>query len=118
MAGGQGFRVYQLRSPKNRHLADVRQIELLPPTQLIESIRVLTPEELIAQKVMALVSRKGTPKSGSDWRDIAMLLIAFPELKKAEGPVHDRLIASRADQSVLNEWEALAKAVITAEADE
>lgn len=118
VAGGRGFRVYQLRTPKNRHLADIRQTELLPPTQLIEAIRVLTPEELIAQKVIAFVSRRGRPKSGTDWRDIAMLLIVFPELKKIDGPVRDRLVAARADTSVLNEWQTLATTVITPEADE
>src|SRR5215212_5815071 len=53
VAGGQGFRVYQLRQPKNRHLADVRLTAALPPTQLIAQIRVPTPEELIAQKIVS-----------------------------------------------------------------
>src|SRR4051812_38659977 len=33
MAGGKGYRVYQLRQPKNRHLADVRLTSELPPTR-------------------------------------------------------------------------------------
>src|SRR5688572_6341342 len=39
-AGGRGFRVFQLREPKNRHLADVRQIENLPPTRVVADILV------------------------------------------------------------------------------
>src|SRR5947208_6706872 len=30
VANGQGFRIYQLRKPKNRHLADVRQVAFFP----------------------------------------------------------------------------------------
>ena len=30
--------------------------------------------------------RHGTPKSGTDWRDLAVLLLAFPELKTELGP--------------------------------
>jgi hypothetical protein len=29
----------------------------------------------------AFHQRRGKPKSGTDWRDIAMLLLAFPDLK-------------------------------------
>jgi hypothetical protein len=118
VAAGQGFRVYQLRTPKNRHLADVRQTETLPPTQMIESIRVPTPEELIAQKVIAFVSRRGQPKSGTDWRDIAMLLIAYPELKSIGGRVRERLAAAGANDLVLTEWGELATTLIKPEQDE
>src|SRR5437868_5610260 len=31
IAGGNAFRIYQLREPKNRHLADVRQVAAFPP---------------------------------------------------------------------------------------
>lgn len=62
VAQGKGFRVYQLREPKNRHLADIRQVEELPPTQLVAEVRVPLPEELIAQKIISLSSRLGQPR--------------------------------------------------------
>ncbi len=104
VADGKGFRVYQLRQPKNRHLVDVRQIAELPPTQLVAEVRVPTPEELIAQKVMAYTRRQGQPKGGTDLRDLLILLLAFPGLKSETGPVAQRLAASQADEETLKIW--------------
>jgi hypothetical protein len=70
VAGGKGFRIFQLREPKNRHLADVRQASEEIPTRLVADIRVPIPEELIAQKMIALTRRRGQPKSDSDLRDV------------------------------------------------
>src|SRR3989304_1161866 len=96
---GLGFQLYQVRKPKNRHLVDVRLVEQLPPSKRIARVLVMTPEVLIASKVVALHRRRGKPKAGTDWRDIAMLLLAFPHLKKHPGPVTKHLIASSADGS-------------------
>src|SRR5207247_6464167 len=85
VASEQGFRVYQLRKPKNRHLADVRQVDSLPPNQLVADVRVSNPEELIAQKVMSYSKRSGKPKGGTDSRDLMILLLAFPKLKSEQG---------------------------------
>lgn len=41
------FRVYQLRKPKNRHLATVRQVSQLPPFREIERVRVVDLAELV-----------------------------------------------------------------------
>jgi hypothetical protein len=118
VAEGKGFRVFQLREPKNRHVADVRQVTELPPTQLVADIRVPTPEELIAQKVIASVRRKGQPKSDTDRRDAKMLLLAFPGLKRADGAVHARLLAAGADEATLAAWDALVGEPLEAEQDE
>src|SRR4051794_18816880 len=91
VAGGMGFRVFQLRQPKNRHLADVRQVDALPPTQLVAEVRVPTPEELLAQKVISYTRRQLQPKGDTDRRDIKVLLLAYPRLKSDNGPVADRL---------------------------
>jgi hypothetical protein len=104
VAGGVGFRVYQLSEPKNRHLADIRQVASVPPSQEIGGVLVPVIEELVAQKVIAYTRRKGQPKSGTDWRDIAELLLAEPTLKQLSGSVNDRLIAAQAEQNVLDEW--------------
>ncbi len=107
---GIGYRIYQMRKPKNRDLGDVRSIDSMPSTQRVEEILVLTPMELIASKVIALTQRKGRPKSGSDWRDLAKLLLLFPDLKTASGPIRERLEAAMsagADQSVLDTWRNL-----------
>lgn len=107
VASGQGFRIYQLRQPKNRHLADVRQAAPLPPTQWVADVQVLSPEELIAQKVVSYTSRRGQPKAGTDWRDLTLLLLAFPHLKTESGPVADRLAANHADDDAFAEWRRL-----------
>ena len=118
VAEGRGLRVFQLREPKNRHLADVRQVAELPPTRTAADIRVPTPEELIAQKVMASVRLTGQPKSDTDRRDVKVLLLAYPELKRADSPVRARLIAVGADAITLEAWDAFAREAVAPEGDE
>jgi hypothetical protein len=118
IAAGQGFRIYQLRQPKNRHLADVRQVAQLPPNQLIADIRVPTPEELIAQKVMGLSRRQAQPKGDTDRRDLKMLLLAYPRLKAAGGAVTKSLQAAGADAAALDEWSKLVASQIEADESE
>ncbi len=108
VAGGQGFHLYQVQKPTNRHLVDVRGVDILPPTQRIAQVLVIAPADLIASKVFAYHQRRGQPKSGTDWRDLAMLLLAFPELKHESGPVIQALRASGAGEDVLAVWRELA----------
>lgn len=68
---------------------------------------VVSPAELIASKVIAYQRRRGRPKSGTDWRDVASLLLAFPELKSEEGAVAQRLKAAGADPGMLAAWKEL-----------
>ena len=75
-------------------------------------------EELIAGKLIAYQRRQGTPKSGTDWRDLAVLLLKFPELKTKSGPVRDRLEAAGAVPTVIAGWENLVAQRIEAEEDE
>ena len=107
VAKGKGLRIYQMRKPKNRHLVDVRPEPSLPRTRTVERVLVVEPAELIAQKVLALQSRKGSPKWGTDWRDLAQLLLTFPELKSVRGAVRERLDARSASAEVLSTWENL-----------
>ena len=113
VAAGRGFRVFQLREPKNRHLVDVRQTAVLPPNQLFADVRVPTPAELIAQKVISFTARRGQPKSGTDWRDLTLLLLSFPTLKSTTGEVLCRLNANGADAAVLEEWNRVVATDIT-----
>lgn len=101
---GIGYRVYQVQKPKNRHLVDVRSVEELPPTQRVEEVLVLTPAELVASKILSMDSRRGKPKSFTDHRDLAELLLTFPDLKTETGPVADCLRAGDAPQSALAAW--------------
>lgn len=117
MAGGRGHRVFQTQKSGNRHLVDIREVEILPQTRRIEKILVLTPEELIASKVISYCQRRGQPKSGTDWRDLALLLLAFPELKRVGGPVSRLLQASHADAAVMDMWRELVSQEIVAEDD-
>jgi hypothetical protein len=115
---GIGYRIFQLQKPKNRHLVDVRPVASLPPTQRVAHVLVLTPEELIASKVIAYQHRAGTPKSFTDRRDIAVLLLKFPELKVESSAVRDRLIAANADAAVLAVWKEIVAEEIRPENEE
>ncbi|MGB7069215.1 MAG: nucleotidyl transferase AbiEii/AbiGii toxin family protein [Pyrinomonadaceae bacterium] len=105
--GGRGLRLYQVRKEGNRHLVDVRIENTLPATEEIEKIRVLTPVELIVSKVISYQSRRGKPKSGTDWRDLAMLLVRFPELKVADGDVGKILLERNVDENAVKFWNDL-----------
>jgi hypothetical protein len=104
---GRGYRLYQVHKPRNRHLVDLRAVETLPAAQRIADVLVMSPADLIASKVISYHQRRGTPKSGTDWRDLAMLLLTFPELKCDPGPVTDRLLAANVDAAILDVWREL-----------
>jgi hypothetical protein len=108
VAAGRGYRLFQVRKSGNRHLVDVRAVDALPATQRIAQVLVVASADLIAGKVIAYHHRRGQPKSGTDWRDLAVLLLAFPELKQDPGPVRDRLLAAGADAPVLTTWQEIA----------
>lgn len=108
LGGGRGLRLFQVRKDGNRHLVDIRPVSALPPARRIAGVPVIVPEDLIAAKVWALRQRRGQPKSGTDWRDLALLLVAFPELKAATGAVRDRLLAAGAGDEILALWDELA----------
>jgi Nucleotidyl transferase AbiEii toxin, Type IV TA system len=109
---GKGFRIYQTRKEGNRHLVDLRNVDELPTTETIENVLVLSPLELIASKVISYHSRKGKPKSGTDWRDIAELLLRFPDLK---GMIVQVLRAKNTGEPVLRTWAELASQDFQAE---
>lgn len=115
---GRGYRLYQLQKAGNRHLVDIRPLTSMPPSRRIGDVLVVAPEELIAGKLIAYRRRRGTPKSGTDWRDLAELLLVFPELKTSRGPVRDRLEAAGATTEILAAWEELVVQRIEAQKDE
>jgi len=114
----KGFRLFQIRKAGNRHLVDVRPVKSLPSAQRIEGVLVIAPADLVAHKVIAYHQRRGQPKSGTDWRDLAMLLLKFPELKRDSGAVMDCLRAAGADPAVLAAWRELVAQEIRPEEDE
>lgn len=116
--GGKGYRLFQMQKTGNRHLVDVRSVASLPESQTIEDICVLTPPELIAYKVISYNARRGKPKAGTDWRDLAMLLLSFPELKSESGPVIETLQTLGANEEVMTEWRDLVAQVISLPDDE
>ncbi len=107
VSAGRGLRVFQVRKAGNRHLVDLRFVETLPGAERIAGVLVLAPAELIASKVIAYHQRRGQPKSGTDWRDLAMLLLTFPALKCDPGPVGERLHAAGTAPEVLAAWQAV-----------
>jgi hypothetical protein len=104
---GKGFRIYQVQKTGNRHLVDVRPVAALPETRTIEEIKVLSPAELIASKVISYNARRGKPKSGTDWRDLAVLLLTFPELKSETSKVTAILQSTGAGENALQVWREL-----------
>ena len=116
--GGKGYRLLQMQETGNRHLVDVRPVKSLPNSQTVDDIHVLTPPELIASKVSSYHSRQGQPKGGTDWRDIAMLLLSFPELKSDSGPVSAALQSIGASAEEMNTWRELVAQEIRAPIDD
>ena len=104
---GRGYRLFQVQKPRNRHLVDIRAVDTLPTAQRISQVLVIAPDELIAGKVISYHQRRGKPKSGTDWRDLAMLLLTFPDLKQESSPVVKHLISGGADRKILDIWSEL-----------
>ena len=104
IGAGKGYRLFQIQKPRNRHLIDVRTAESLPQAERIEDVLVMSPPELIAHKVIAYHARRGQPKAGTDWRDLAMLLLTFPELKKEDGAVSEALKSIGVKDEVMTTW--------------
>lgn len=115
---GEGFRVYQLRKPTNRHLVDVRQAATLPPSRSFAGVQVIEPPDLVAMKVLSLVNRQGRPKAGTDLVDVQRLLLTFPELKTDQGLITERLRSMGAPEPVLSRWRELAAMPITPDEDD
>jgi hypothetical protein len=118
VGGGKGFRLYQVQKEGNRDLVDLRAVEELPTANRIEQILVMAPTELIASKVISYYQRRGKPKAGTDWRDLALLLLKFPELKEEAGTVKDSLVAAGAAPEVLSLWQDIVTTEIEAEEDD
>jgi len=115
---GQGYRLYQAQKSGNRHLVDVRQVGDLPLAQRIEQVLVMVPAELIASKVISYYQRRGKPKSGTDWRDLAMLLLTFPELKQESSEVLSCLRAAETNEKILELWREMVEMEIQQEEDD
>lgn len=116
--GDKGLRIYQVRKEGNRYLVDVRAEELLPATEDFEKIRVLSRIELIISKVLSYESRRGKPKAGTDWRDLAMLVTRFPELKTKDGDVQRLLVERDASKFALDFWNELVEQDFSVEDDD
>lgn len=118
IGSGKGYRLFQIHKPRDRHLVDLRPVESLPRAQRIENVLVMTPPELIAHKVISYHARRGQPKAGTDWRDLAMLLLTFPELKEEQGAVSEALRSMKAGEEVMKAWsELVAQEILEPEDD-
>lgn len=112
------MRVVQIQKQGNRHLVDLHPVESLPLARRIEQVLVMAPAELIASKVISYYQRRGKPKAGTDWRDLALLLLQFPDLKHESSLVFNCLQAAGATAPILLVWQELAAMEIVAEDDE
>jgi hypothetical protein len=115
---GTAYRIYQVRTPKNRHLVDIRSVNELPPHGSMDDVLILTPAELIKMKVLSMIARPKTAKGLTDAADLRRLLLTFPELKSERGAVRDRLLASMATEQALAAWQDLVHQEILPDDDE
>lgn len=118
VAGGRGYRIFQVSKSGNRHLVDLRAVDVLPDARRIAGVLVLAAPDLIATKVLSYHRRSGQPKAGTDWRDVAVMLLAFPELKEAEGPVADRIRRLSSEPEVLEIWRQLVRQELRSESED
>jgi hypothetical protein len=86
--------------------------------QRIEDVLVTSPPDLIAQKVISYHARRGQPKAGIDWRDLAMLLLTFPELKKEHDTVSEALKSAGVKDEVMETWRELVEQEIVESDDD
>lgn len=114
----KGFRIYQVRKEGNRHLADVRIVNDFPQTLTVENIRVLSPAELIASKIISFQSRYGKAKSWTDRRDLTVLLLRFPGLKIETGEVGEILRRDGANETVLKFWNEIVEQELQIEVED
>src|SRR5258708_331499 len=108
IGAGKGYRLFQIQNLGNG-LVDLRTVESLPHAKRIEDVLVTSPPDLIVQKVISYHARRGQPKAGTDWRDLAMLLLTFPELKKEKGAVSEALKSIGVNDDVSGTWDELAE---------
>ena len=116
--GGIGYRVYELRKTGNRHHVDVRPVKLLPPVQQVEGLQVVSPAESIANKVVAYAVRGNKRKGLTDGRDLMVMLRTFPDLKRFDGAVKDRLVVNDAPPEALTLWREWAERPLEPEDDD
>jgi hypothetical protein len=83
----------------------------------VQEVLVVTPPQLICDKVISMVQRTKVAKGLTDRADLYRLLLTFPELKTAEGPVAERLRAAEASEKVLSAWKDLVAQEILPEDD-
>jgi hypothetical protein len=79
---------------------------------------VITPPELVANKVMSMVGSRHKAKGVIDQADLYRLLLTFPDLKKKDGEVADRFRAAGAEKNILQTWNELVVQEILPEDDD
>jgi hypothetical protein len=107
--GAQAVNAYahEPRTTQDIDLLSTRAVELTD--ELREHL------SLIVYRVISYHQGRGKPKFGTDWRDLAMLLLTFPELKTDAGEVSERLRAAGATETMVGIWREPVAQEITAE---
>lgn len=118
VAEGRGVRLYQSSSSGNRHLVDLESVQVLPDSERIAGVLVIAVPELLARKVVTYHRRRGQPRSGTDWRDITELLLAFPDLKRSGGQVAERICALAPEPEGLETWQGIVALDLSGDEDD
>jgi hypothetical protein len=97
-----------------------QDVDILSPRapELADRVQVIAPPDLIAQKVLSVVSRPKTAKGLTDLADIRRLLLTFPDLKSVEGRVTQSLRDLGASPAAHDAWRDIATQEIVPEDDE
>jgi hypothetical protein len=118
VANEKGFGVFQLRSPSNRHLVDIRQVDELLPYRSFEGILVVDPDELVVLKLVSLASRPNTPKGMTDRADLLRLLLAYPSYRTDRLSIDTLLKKRKVSDEVIAIWESVVSSDIQPDADD
>lgn len=81
-------------------------------------LSIIAPPDLIASEIISYYQQRGKPKSGTDWRDLAMLFLTFPELKQESSTVLNCLLSLEINEKILELWRELVQMEIESEDDE
>jgi hypothetical protein len=115
---GQGYLIYQVQNLGNRYLVDITKVMELPEAQRIKQVLIIGLEELVASKWISYYQWRGQPESWTDWQDVEMILLAFPELKHESSRVLNCLISAGATKKILELWGEVMGIKIELEEDE
>lgn len=110
--------VRQANRDRGRRFVHVHEVAEFPAYRVIQGVRVLEPAITVAHKMLTLARRWSSATAGIDRRDVAYMLLAFPEFKNMEGPVSDAFAELEASPKTMELWKEIVEAPLLPEDDD